>query len=70
MTPTQARLIELARRMAAANPEAAAELAKHLGYYAGAALRPHFAQGAGIVIVPNRVTGRLDVRSSEEPPTD
>lgn len=66
LTPAQLRIIELAKALAADNPHAAEELAKHLGYYAGEQLRPRFAQGAGIILRPNWITGRIDMRSSEE----
>jgi hypothetical protein len=66
LTPTQRRIIELAKAMAANNPHAAEELAKHLAHYSGEQLRPRFAQGAGIVIRYNHITDRIDLRSSEE----
>jgi hypothetical protein len=66
LTPAQRQIIELAKAMAATNPHAAEELAKHLGYYAGEQLRPRFSQGAGIILRPNWITGRIDMRSSEE----
>lgn len=65
LTPAQRQIIEMAKSMAATNPHAAEELAKHLAFYSGQALKPHFAQGAGIVICPNYITGRIDLRSSE-----
>jgi hypothetical protein len=52
--------------MAANNPHAAEELANHLAHYSGEQLRPRFVQGAGITIRPNPITGRIDIRSSEE----
>ena len=66
LTPTQRRIMELAQAMAANNPHAAEELANHLAHYSGEQLRPRFVQGAGITIRPNPITGRIDIRSSEE----
>ena len=65
LTPAQCHIIELARAMAATNPHAAEELAKHLEYYSGQALKPRFDQGCGITLRLNPITGRTDLRSSE-----
>jgi hypothetical protein len=66
LTPAQLRIIELAKALAADNPHAAEELAKQLAYYSGEELRPRFAQGCGIILRPNYITGKIDMRSSEE----
>lgn len=58
ITDTERRLMELARALAAANPDAAANLAKHLGYYAS---EQKSWRGCGIVLRLNEVEGRVEM---------
>lgn len=57
---TQARIAELARLLADANPDAAEELARHLAYQAGQRKQ---ARGFGIVLRLNRITERIEVQT-------
>ena len=59
-TPAQRRLARLAHAMAAANPDAAAELARHLAHAAELARQP---QGFGIEIRFNAVTEQVEMRT-------
>lgn len=61
-TDAERRLMELAKALAAANPDAAANLAKHLGYYANEQKRW---RGCGIVLRLNMVEGRVEMIQGE-----
>lgn len=63
LTDAERRLLELARRLAAANPDAAAVLGRHLTHYAGEQKRW---QGCGILIRVNWVEGRVELLPGEK----
>lgn len=62
ITDTERRLMELAQALAAANPDAAAVLGRHLSRAAAEQKRW---RGCGIVIRINRVEGRVEMIQGE-----
>lgn len=62
ITDAERRLLELARALAAVNPDAAAVLGNGLSYYAGEQKRW---RGCGVVIRLNEVTGRVELIKGE-----
>ena len=61
-TPAQQRLARIAADLAAANPDAAAELARHMAHHAAQAKRW---RGFGIMLCWNEVTGRIELTQGE-----
>lgn len=61
-TPTQRGIAALASAMAAANPDAAEELARHLAHEAAQAKRP---RGFGVIIRFNSVTERIEILTGD-----
>lgn len=61
-TPAQQRLAALAAELAAANPDAAAELARHMAHHAQQARRW---RGFGIMVRWNEVTERVELTIGE-----
>lgn len=61
LTPTQRAIAALAAEMAANNPDAAAELAKHLAHHAAEANAKRRTFGIGLRF--NAVTGRMEMRA-------
>lgn len=63
MTDAERRLMELARRLAATNPDAAGALGRHLSYYAHEQKRW---RGCGIVIRWNAIENKAELIQGEE----
>lgn len=61
-TPAQQRIAQLAAQLADANPDAAAELARHLSHQAAQARRW---RGFGIMVRWNAVTERVELTQGE-----
>lgn len=62
ITDDERRLMELAKALAAANPDAAAVLGRHLSQ---AAKEQKRWQGCGIIIRVNRVEGKVEMLQGE-----
>lgn len=62
LTPAQLALDALASHLAAANPDAAEELARRMAHHAAERKR---VRGFGISIRANMVTGRLELRTGD-----
>lgn len=66
ITEAERRLMELAQALAAANPDAAAVLGRHLSQAATEQKRARWApEGCGIVIRINRVEGKVEMIQGE-----
>jgi hypothetical protein len=64
-TAQQRILAAMAAHLAEANPDAAAELARHLAHEAARRKRVRFDGGAGLVIRYNAITNTMEIQQGD-----